>query len=1014
MKKFIIILATLVTAILLAAIIIPVIYKDDIRKLVENTIDENVDATVYFDPSKFGLTLFKNFPDLTASIGDFGIVGEEAFAGDTLISIGSLNVSIDLFSLFGNNYRIKSIDMVKPRINVIYLKSGQANFEIVASSEETSDAPTEETTDFNLAINNWSISEGYLRYFDHGMDMEMILDGLEHRGSGNISLDVYDLETSTTVKKAMLNYEGIKYLNGQALVANAIININMPEFKFTFEDSQLKVNDFPFTVDGFVAMPAEDIDMDIAFSSQGSSIKSLYSLVPGVFTEGYENIRAEGDLTFSGFARGKYNETSMPAFKVQLKAAEGMISYPDLPAPINNINIDMLVDCADGVIENTSVHISKFHMDMGNNPINGSLLIRNLRDYSMNADISAELDLAELSSIFPIEGTEMKGFFSMNLQANGVYDSVKNIMPTINASMLLKDGYIKSSEFPKALENMSFNSEVVSANGKMEDMLVKVEDFKMAMEGEELTANLVLKNMVDYQWDLEVKGSLDLEVLSEIYPIEGMNYSGQLKADIQTTGKYSDVEAEKYDRFPTSGNVALSDFVFASEVLPQGMKIFSTKISLDPRRINVESFDGTLGKSDLKLQGSISNYIDYVFKENALLKGNMNLTSNLMDLNEFMAEEEVVDATASGEDTTAMEAVIIPRNIDFEFQSSVKKILYDNLQLQNAKGMLTVRDGVLDMSDLSFNMLGGTIVMNGNYDTRVPDNPAFAYQLNIQQVSIPQAYTSFSTVQAFAPMAQLMNGNFSSNFKINGKLKDDMTPVFESLNGQGLIQIAEAFVKESKLVSGISGFMKSDMGSTQLSLKDVIMKASLENGRAHVSPFDVQLARQKATISGSIGADGSLDYRVNTEVDAGVVGQQVNQLLATLKGDQATTASSKIKLHFNVGGTYDKPKFNLAGTTSEDGATTTVKEQVKQEVKQEVNQQVESAKKEAEAKVQEETKKIIDQGEKQIQQQMDTLKKEVTKNLEEEAGKVIGEELDSTANELKESLKNLFKKKKKN
>jgi hypothetical protein len=392
----------------------------------------------------------------------------------------------------------------------------------------------------------------------------------------------------------------------------------------------------------------------------------------------------------------------------------------------------------------------------------------------------------------------------------------------------------------------------------------------------------------------------------------------------------------------------------------------------------------------------------------------MNLTSNLMDLNEFMAEEEVVDATASGEDTTAMEAVIIPRNIDFEFQSSVKKILYDNLQLQNAKGMLTVRDGVLDMSDLSFNMLGGTIVMNGNYDTRVPDNPAFAYQLNIQQVSIPQAYTSFSTVQAFAPMAQLMNGNFSSNFKINGKLKDDMTPVFESLNGQGLIQIAEAFVKESKLVSGISGFMKSDMGSTQLSLKDVIMKASLENGRAHVSPFDVQLARQKATISGSIGADGSLDYRVNTEVDAGVVGQQVNQLLATLKGDQATTASSKIKLHFNVGGTYDKPKFNLAGTTSEDGATTTVKEQVKQEVKQEVNQQVESAKKEAEAKVQEETKKIIDESEKQIQQQMDTLKKEVTKNLEEEAGKVIGEELDSTANELKESLKNLFKKKKKN
>lgn len=1014
MKKFIIILATAVTLFLLAALVIPIIFEDDIRELVENTINESVDADVYFDPSKFSLSLFKNFPNLTTSIGDFGIVGADEFAGDTLISVASLNITINLFSLFGSNYQIKSIDMIKPRINVIYLKSGQANYEIVAASEEEAEALPEESSDFNLAINHWSISDGYLRYFDEGMDMELVFGGLEHTGSGNISLDIYDLKTSTIIKKAVVNYEGIKYLDGQSLATNALININMPEFKFTFQDGLFKMNDFPVQLDGYVAMPGEDIDMDITFFSPESNIKSLYSLVPGVFTEGYESINTEGDLTFQGFVKGKYNETSMPAYQVQLQAANGMISYPDLPAPIKNINIDMLVDCADGVIDNTSVNISNFHLDMGRNPINGSLFIKNLRDYNMKADISAKLDLAELSSIFPIDGTEMRGLFSLNVLADGVYDSVRNIMPSINAAMALTDGYIKSSEFPKALENMSFKSEVISANGKMEDMLVKVEDFKMAMEGEELTANLVLKNMVDYQWDLDLRGSLDLEVLSEVYPIEGMNYAGQLKADIQTAGKYSDVEAEKYDRFPTSGIVELSNFVFASADLPQGMKISKTNVSLDPRRINVDAFDGTIGRSDLKLDGYISNYIDYIFQENAVLKGKMNLTSNLMDLNEFMAEEEVVDATVSGEDTTALEAVIIPRNIDFEFLSSIEKILYDNLQLQNAKGLLTVRDGVLDMSSLSFNMLGGSIVMNGKYDTRIPENPAFEYQLNIQKLSIPQAYTSFSTVQAFAPMAQLMNGNFSTNFNINGRLKEDMTPVFESLNGQGLIQIAEAFMKESKLVSGISGFMKSDMGSTQLSLKDVIMKTSLENGRAHVSPFDVQMAGQKATISGSIGADGSLDYRVNTEVDAGVVGQQVNQLLATLKGDQATTASSKIKLHFNVGGTYDKPKFNLAGTTSEDGATTTVKEQVKQEVKQEVNQQVESAKKEAEAKVQEETKKIMEQGEKQIQQQMDTLKKEVTKNLEEEAGKVIGEELDSTANELKESLKNLFKKKKKN
>ena len=115
-------------------------------------------------------------------------------------------------------------------------------------------------------------------------------------------------------------------------------------------------------------------------------------------------------------------------------------------------------------------------------------------------------------------------------------------------------------------------------------------------------------------------------------------------------------------------------------------------------------------------------------------------------------------------------------------------------------------------------------------------------------------------------------------------------------------------------------------------------------------------------------------------------------------------------MHFNVAGTYDNPKINLAGTSSEGGTVTTVKEQVQQEALE----QAETMKAEAEAKLKDEADKIVEEGEKKVQQQVDTVKKEITKNLEEEAGKVIGEELDSTTNELKESLKSLFKKKKKN
>ena len=360
MKKLIIILASIVTLFLVAAIVIPIIFKDDIQKQMRAMLYENIEAHVYFEPSKFGLTLFKSFPNLTASIEEFGIVGKGQFEGDTLMSVGSFNVTIDLLSLFGDHYTIKSINLLKPNINVIVLENGDANYNItVATEEETDELDEPASSDFNLSINRWNISDGRLSYEDKTTDMSVLIDGLNHSGSGDISLDEYDVKTLTNIEKAIISYDGIKYLNGQKLFADVNLNINMPEFKFTFKENSIKVNDFPLAFDGFLAMPTEDIEMDISFSSTNSSIKSLYSLIPGAFTTAYEGVKAEGEMSFAGFAKGVYNDNSLPAYNVTLKASDGLIAYPDLPTPIRNINIDLLADCKDGNYENTRVEVKK-------------------------------------------------------------------------------------------------------------------------------------------------------------------------------------------------------------------------------------------------------------------------------------------------------------------------------------------------------------------------------------------------------------------------------------------------------------------------------------------------------------------------------------------------------------------------------------------------------------------------------------------------------------------------------
>src|SRR5690606_6237045 len=146
----------------------------------------------------------------------------------------------------------------------------------------------------------------------------------------------------------------------------------------TFKDNTARVNDFAFQADGWLKLNEEDMEMDLTFDTPENSFKSLLSLVPGVYKEGFENIRTEGELAFSGAVKGTYSETTMPAFNLILQVKDAMFQYPDLPTAISNINVDLAVDNKDGVIENTVLNLKHFHLHLASNPIDARVVVTKL------------------------------------------------------------------------------------------------------------------------------------------------------------------------------------------------------------------------------------------------------------------------------------------------------------------------------------------------------------------------------------------------------------------------------------------------------------------------------------------------------------------------------------------------------------------------------------------------------------------------------------------------------------
>jgi uncharacterized protein involved in outer membrane biogenesis len=917
------------------AIIVPAVFKDDIKAMIEKEVASSVNADVVFED--FSLSFFSNFPSITAGLDDLGVMNRAPFEGEMLFATDKFEVEVNLFDmLFSDALQVKGISLIRPVVNIKVLKDGRANWDIAIPSADT--VSTEEPAEFSFGIDHWEIVDGDVSYDDQSLNMKLALKGLNHSGSGDFTQDVFDMKTKTVADTVSTSFEGVEYLTNKKVDIDATLNISEEYSRYTFKDNTAKVNDFAVQVDGWVKMNENDIGMDLTFNTPENSFKSLLSLVPGIYTESFEDIRTEGELSFKGSAKGTYSEKQLPAFNLELMVKDAMFKYPDLPTAVSNINLDLAVDNKDGVIENTVVDLRKMHLDFGSNPVDARARITKLYPTNVDADLKAKLNLAELNKMFPMEGLEMKGSYAIDMKAKGVYDSLKKLIPVTDANMSLTDGYVKSSEFPIPMDNMHFTSSIKNTTGRMAETVIRVNDFSMLMDGEKLSADLLLQNLDNYSWDLKMNGGIDLEKITRIFPVEGMTLAGKVKANIQTKGNYADVQAERYDRLPTSGTASVQDFKYVTADLPP-VALSQASMVFDPKQIALQKMNGTIGKSDFNVTGSVLNYLGYVFGENEVIKGNVKFNSNLLDLNEFMSGEE----EAVAEDTTSYSTIPVPRNIDFVLSSNVKTAKFMDFTITNAEGDIIVKDGVANLNGLRFNMLGGNFVMNGTYNTKDLNHPKYDMGLKIDNMSIQQAAASFSIVKTFAPIAGLVQGKFSTDFKVDGELLQNMMPNMATVDGAGLVKVAQASLKDSKLVSGITSLTKLD-DTDNVTLKDVLMSATIKDGRLSVKPFDINMGNYKTTVTGSTLLDGSIDYNLKMDVPAGKLGTQFNALVSKYSGQKADP-NGTIPVNIALGGKYNDPKPTLVM----DEQSAQVKEAVKEAAKEEGTKAIEKAVKGTEA-----------------------------------------------------------------
>ena len=420
MKKALKIIGIVFLLITASAFAVPYLFKGKILKLVKEKANKSINATVDF--SDVNLSVFKHFPKLSVGINNLAIIGVNQFDKDTLLTAKQLDLSMNLWSaITGKEIDIYGIDIDQPYINTIVNKDGLANWNIVKPND-TNETATKDGKAMQLKLNSYSIKNGIIKYADYMGNMFVNIESIDHSGSGDFTADIFTLITKTNIGKLSYSMGGVKYISEAKTTADIDLQMNMKESKYAFNTDKITLNDLKIATKGyFQILNDSTYGMDIAFNSPSTDFKNILSLIPTIYQNNFSTIKTSGNAVFNGFVKGNYSSIQIPAYQVNLKVDNGFFQYPDLPAPVKDINIIMKIDNPDGITDHTVIDISKAHLNLANQPFDFKLLVKNpISDLYVDAAAKGKLDLSKITQFVKVPTiTKLAGLLDADFALQG-------------------------------------------------------------------------------------------------------------------------------------------------------------------------------------------------------------------------------------------------------------------------------------------------------------------------------------------------------------------------------------------------------------------------------------------------------------------------------------------------------------------------------------------------------------------------------------------------------------------
>ena len=810
LKTILKVIGALIIIFLIALFTAPYFFKDQIKAKIVQAINEKVDANVAFADAD--LSLIKNFPNATVSLDSLVIINKAPFAGDTLVSLGELNLKMSIKELFkGENEEIK-IDGISSKdglINIIFNKDGIGNYDIALKDETSKD--NGKSKPLKLNIQNYKIENFKFKYFDEASKIKMVIDSLNHEGTGDFAASKLDLVTKSTAKVS-LDMDKVNYMKNVALTLDAVLGIDLEKSKYTFKENKALINQLPLEFDGFIQLVEAGQEYDLKFKTPTSSFKNFLGVIPSAYAASLDNVKTTGDFTVFGFAKGLYSDKTVPKFNIDITSKNASFKYPDLPKTVQNITIDTKIINETGILNDTYVNLDQLSFQIDQDVFNAKAKITNITENAIvDAALKGTINLANLTKAYPIKlAKPLSGILKADVTTKFDMASVEKseYQKINNAGTMSLSGFNYADENGKT---MKISTALVQFNPSQ----VNLKQFDATTGKSDISVTGILENFYGFIFrNQELKGNFF------------MNSKQLAVDDFMTAGDDSKADGKKPDAMKIPAFLNCSLTAKANTVLYDNLTLrdVSGKLIVKDEKVTLENvktsiFGGTIGVNGaVSTKGKVPvfdmnlslNQVDIAqsFTQLDLLKkiapiagivnGKLNSTIKLNgNLTESMSPDlktltgdllgQLLSTTVNSANSTLLTALA----------SNIKFIDVSKINLNDIKAAITFKDGKVNVRpfDIKYKDIKATIGGTHGFDQSMNYSLKFDVPAKYLGSEANELIAKLSPADAVKlesiPVSAVLTGNFS-----NPKIATDIKTAVTNLTNQLIQQQKERLVKQ--------------------------------------------------------------------------------------------------------------------------------------------------------------------------------------------------------------------------